>query len=60
MRAGVDDGVVDEILWKVRIIFVAIEGELQNPCAWNLELVAQGFHIRSDQPEIFGDERQSA
>ena len=60
VRAGVDDGVIDEVLRKVRIVFIPIEGELQNPRAWNLELVAKGFHIRSDQAEIFRDERQSA
>ena len=60
MRARVDHGVMDVVLWQVRIVFVPIEGELQNPCAWNLELVAKGFHIRSDETEIFSDERQSA
>jgi len=39
---------------------MAIEGELQNPGSRNLELVAKAFHIRSDETEIFSDERQSA
>ena len=60
MSAGVNHGVLDVVLRKVRIRLVPVERELQNPGAWNLELIAKGFHIRSDQPEIFSDERQSA
>src|ERR1035438_9337396 len=51
---------MDVVLWQVRIVFVPIEGELQNPCARNLKLVAKILHILSDETEIFGDERQSA
>jgi len=58
VRAGVDYGVIDEVLREVRIVVGPIERELQDSRAWNLELVAERSHVRSDQAEIFGDERQ--
>jgi hypothetical protein len=60
VRAGVDYRVAHEVLWKVRIVFMPIESELQNPGAWNLELVEKEFHVLSDQTKIFSDEGQSA
>src|ERR1039457_322855 len=51
---------MDVVLWQGRIVFVSIEGELQKPCARNLNIVAKILHILSDETEIFGDERQSA
>jgi len=56
--AGIDDGVADEILWKMGIVLVTIEGKLQDSSAWNLELIAQRRHVRGDGAEILGDKWQ--
>src|SRR5579871_1566240 len=58
VRARVDYGVSYKIPRKVRIVFMAIEGKLQDPRSWNLELIAKFFDIRCNQAEILGDERQ--
>jgi hypothetical protein len=60
VRAGVNDSIVDEVPRQIGIIRVAVEGELEDPGARNMELVAQGPHVWSDYPQILGDEWQAA
>ena len=60
VRPGIDDGVIHKVLRKMRIVLAPIEGELENPGAWNPELVAKDFNIPSDKTQILGNERQSA
>jgi len=39
---------------------MSIESELQHPRAWHAELVAESANVGRDQPQILGDERQTA
>ena len=37
----------------------AVESELQDSHAWQLKLIAQRYHLRSDDAEILGDQWQA-
>src|SRR5258705_6502281 len=60
MRAGVHHRVGYKVVWKIWIVGVTVEGELQDPRPRHLKLITQRHHIRRDYPQIFGDERQAA
>ena len=57
MRAGVHDHVRDVVVREVRVIGMAVEGELEDLRPGQAELVAQGEHVGRDQPQVLGDER---
>ncbi len=44
----------------MRITRIAIEAELEHSDSGQLELIAKGNHIGSDDAEVFGNERQVA
>ena len=58
--AGINDCVRDVVVGKVRVIGVAVEGKLQDPCPGHVELVAKRSNVRRDQAKIFRNERQHA
>ena len=60
VSAGIYDCMDRVVLWKERIVFMTIEGKLQNPGARDLKLVAQGHHVRGDYAEILSQEREAA
>ena len=60
MSTRIHDGVLNEIVGKVGIIRMPIEGELQHSCPRHLELVAQRLDVGRNQPQILSDERQAA
>jgi hypothetical protein len=39
---------------------MTIEGELENLCAGDMELISKRANIRCDQPQVLGDEWQTA
>src|SRR5437870_5555984 len=39
---------------------MTIEGELENLCAGNMELISKRANIRCNQPQVLGDELQTA
>ena len=45
---------------QVRVVRIAVEGELEDPHAGQMELIAQRGHVGRDQPQVLGDERQGA
>src|SRR5262245_45613717 len=61
VRAGVDDAVLDVVIWLVRVgLRVRAEGELQDLHSGKFELITQSYHLVSDVAEVFGDDRQIA
>jgi hypothetical protein len=48
MGAGVDHRVGDVVARQMRVVGVAVEGELQNSHAGQVELVAERIHVRCD------------
>jgi len=55
VRSRVSDCVAYKVVGKVRVVRVAVEGELKNAGSGQLELVAQRVDIRSDKAQIFSD-----
>ena len=60
MRAGVYDRVCLEIFRQIRIVFVAVESELQDAHARKIKTIPHRRYIRGDQPQVLGDEGQPA
>src|SRR5512138_3013165 len=60
VRSCIGNGVWAVGVGKMRIVWIAIEAELEHSDSWQLELIAKGNHIRSDRAEILGNERQMA
>src|SRR5271157_2241244 len=60
MGAGINDCVGDVVVGEVRVIGVAVEGKLQNPCPGHVELVAEGTNVWRDHAKILRNERQHA
>jgi len=56
--AGVGDGVVREVLRQVGVRSLVTEAELQDLHAGQRKTDAQGVNFRSDEAEIFSDQRQ--
>src|SRR5882762_3829427 len=56
MRTGIDDRVRDKVVRKIRVVWMAVEGELQNAGPRHLELVAQCLHVGRNQTQIFRNE----
>ena len=59
MSTRVDRGIGHVIVREVRVVGMSIEGELQDACAGHAEPVSKCVYIGCDQPEVFGNERQS-
>jgi hypothetical protein len=60
VRAGVGDAAPRVVVRQERVRRVAVEGELQDLHARQLELVAQRLDVRRDRAEVLGDDRQVA
>ena len=60
MRARVGHGVVNVVIRQMRILWIAVKGELKNAHTRKILGVAQVDHVRRDHAEIFGDKRQIA
>ena len=60
MGAGVHHRIGIVVAREIWVIGMAVEGELENARSRQVELVAERIHVRRDQPQILGDERQSA
>jgi hypothetical protein len=58
--AGVYDCICSVILRQMRVIPMSVKGELQHPHPGQTEPVAQRGDVRRDQPQILGEERQTA
>src|SRR5262249_29175475 len=48
------------VVRKIGVVFMAIEGELENSGSRQVKLVAQGHDVRRNHAQIFGDKRQVA
>jgi hypothetical protein len=48
------------ILREVRVVWLAVEGELENPCPGQVELVAERTYVGRDDPQVLGKEGEGA
>src|SRR5580692_2639781 len=55
----VHNGVIWDVVRKVGITRSTVKGKLQNSCSRQLKLVAQCLYIRSNDTQIFDDERET-
>ena len=60
MSTGIHDRVGARSCREVGVVRLAVEGELQHSHPGKMKLVAERGHVRRDQSQIFGDERQCA
>src|SRR5262249_53732951 len=60
MRPGVYDRVRDVVVREVRIVRTAVESKLKDTRSGYLKLIAKRINVRSDQPQILGNERYAA
>jgi len=58
MRPNVRHGIGDEAVRQIRIVRMTVEGELQDSRSGQLKSIPQRLQIRSDDSQIFDDERQ--
>ena len=60
MSARVHHRVGGKIVRQIRVIRTSVEGKLENPHAWQMELVAKCVYVRCDHSQVFRDEGQGA
>jgi len=60
MRGRVGDRVGNKIVRKMRIISMAVVGELQDPRPRHSKLIAQQQHVVRDEPEVLGNKWQTS
>src|SRR4029450_7446941 len=60
VRPRVDDRVGDVVVGQIRIVGMAVEGELQHPRSGNPERAAERGHVWRDRSQVLRDEGQTA
>jgi hypothetical protein len=58
VRAGINGAVLNVVVRQMRIVRVAVEGELQHTHAGQLELIPQRRYRRRDDSQVLGQQRE--